>query len=142
MPHQPIGITPRDGCPRAPGSRMILIAVGCLSGLVAGFLPRTALAEEPRLTQEIALAPPDKNVRIQFGLRDAANEKAFATYRVVYRDKLLVEESRLGLDFAGSGPFGSGLRIASARLSSAGGHALRLTPAPSDLKLPRYRSER
>jgi alpha-glucosidase len=68
--------------------------------------------EEPLVQKEVSVASPDGNLRIEFHLRDTSDENAVATYRVFFRDQLLVDDSRLGLEFADSGVFSSGLRIA------------------------------
>lgn len=106
-----INISHCQGYHHARHPASLLIGILYLVGLSTGAFPPRLRSAEPQKQKEIQLASPDKKLRIHFALRDVADDKAVPSYRVLYRDKVVVEESTLGLEFAGTGPFRSELRI-------------------------------
>jgi len=79
------------------------------------FAPRATWADEPNANEAIVVDSPGGTIRVLFALRDFGEENGVPTYRVLLRGKTLVEDSRLGLDFARSGPFRRNLQIAAVK---------------------------
>ena len=93
-------------------ARVAAAALVCVASLAAKGRGQGDRSPDTVTTWGVTTRSPNGRLGVTFRLRAGPNGTTVPAYRVSYRGAELVGESALGLDFAGSGPFGGDVRIA------------------------------